>query len=245
MRWVIGDIQGCAAELEDLLKAIRFDPARDEVWLAGDLVNRGPASLEVVRLWLDIGGRGVIGNHEVYALAVHAGLWPRKKDTLDPLFEAPDTDHLLAKLRALPVMVHLPAETGGREAFIVHAGVHPHWTDLKIVTHRLARVPHDEHWLLSEDVSFATRVRCCTAEGERSKWDGPPQGCTPPFAPWDHWYRGDALVVHGHWARRGHYRSPNTIGLDSACIYGGKLTAWCQEEDRIVQVPCRKPAGYR
>jgi bis(5'-nucleosyl)-tetraphosphatase (symmetrical) len=66
-----------------------------------------------------------------------------------------------------------------------------------------------------------------------------PQDCEAPYRPWDDLYRGDTLVVHGHWARRGHYRGARTIGLDSGCVYGGKLTAWCQDEDRIVQVAGR------
>ena len=67
MRWVVGDVQGCARELDDLLREIRFDPAKDELWSTGDLVNRGPASLAAARLWRDIGGRVVICNHEIYA----------------------------------------------------------------------------------------------------------------------------------------------------------------------------------
>ena len=87
------------------------------------------------------------------------------------------------------------------------------------------------------DVSFATRVRCCTPEGERCRETGPPEECLVPYRPWDEFYTGDLLVVHGHWARRGHYRGERTLGLDSGCVYGGALTAWCHEEDRIVQVP--------
>ena len=70
MRWFIGDLQGCAREFDDLLRKIRFDPQVDEVWCVGDLVNRGPDSLAAVRLWRDIGGHGVVGNHDVYALLV-------------------------------------------------------------------------------------------------------------------------------------------------------------------------------
>jgi hypothetical protein len=85
-------------------------------------------------------------------------------------------------------------------------------------------------------VSFLTRVRCCTASGERSSFDRAPEGCPPPFRPWDAYYAGDALIVHGHWAWRGHYRSGNVIGLDSGAVYGGPLTAYCVEDDRVVQV---------
>ncbi|MCB9702303.1 MAG: metallophosphoesterase [Myxococcales bacterium] len=237
MRWLVGDVQGCARELDRLLATIRFDPARDELWCLGDIVNRGPDSLAAARLWRDVGGRGVIGNHEVYALLVRSGRWPRKRDTLDRLFAADDGEALLARLRALPPLVYLPGGTGFAEAWAVHAGLHPRWHDLHAVARRLDAGPHDDAWLEHPDVSFATRVRCCTADGERSRFDREPEGCPPPFRPWDEHYRGDARVIHGHWAWRGHYRGPRTIGLDSGCVYGGSLTAWCQEEDRVVQIP--------
>jgi bis(5'-nucleosyl)-tetraphosphatase (symmetrical) len=236
VRWVVGDLQGCAAELEELLREIDFDPGRDELWAAGDLVNRGPESAATVRLWRDVGGRGVLGNHEVYALCAHSGRWPRKKDTLQELYDAPDADELLELLRALPILVHLPAVGDGPDAWLVHAGLHPNWTDLPAVARRLNPPPHDDDWLNSDDVGFATKIRCCDPKGKRLKFDGEPALCPPPFLPWDDFYDGDALIVHGHWARRGHYRGPRTLGLDSGCVYGGPLTAWCQDEDRIVQV---------
>jgi bis(5'-nucleosyl)-tetraphosphatase (symmetrical) len=108
MRWLVGDVQGCALELEDLLRATRFDPGRDELWCVGDLVNRGPDSLATLRLWQSVGGRGVIGNHEVYALCARSGRWPRKHDTLQALYDAPDADALLGALRALPALAWLP-----------------------------------------------------------------------------------------------------------------------------------------
>ena len=240
MRWVVGDVQGCARELDDLLREIRFDPAKDELWSAGDLINRGPDSLAAARLWRDIGGRGVIGNHEVYALLSRSGRWPRKKDELDAFWAAPDADELAALLRAQPLLVHLPAEHG-RDAWLVHAGLHPHWRDLPSLARAANAGEHDDDWLERDDVSFATRVRCCTVDGVRSKYDREPPGCPLPYRAWDELYRGDVLVVHGHWAWRGHYRSKKAIGLDSGCVYGGGLTAWCQDEDRIVQVPSRAP----
>ena len=197
VRWVIGDIHGCAGKLEALLRAIRFDRHDDELWSIGDLVNKGPDSLAVLRLWVDTGARGVIGNHDRYALRVHSGRRKRRPDTLDELLAAPDVDDLLAAVRALP---------------------------------------HDDRWLKSPATAFATGARCCDPAGEISDHVGPPAECTPPFRPWDTYYRGTDRVVHGHWALRGHHRTGKVIGLDSGCVYGGKLTAWCQEEDRVVQV---------
>jgi bis(5'-nucleosyl)-tetraphosphatase (symmetrical) len=234
MRWIVGDLQGCLRELEQLLDAIAFDPARDELWSTGDLINRGPDSLATLQLWRSLGGRGVIGNHEIYALCVRSGLWPRKRDTLDELFAAANADELFAWLRSLPAIALVPG--GVRDVWLVHAGVHPQWLDLHAVAARLDATEHDDAWLLSDEVSFLTRVRCCTASGERSSFDRAPEGCPPPFRPWDAYYAGDALIVHGHWAWRGHYRSGNVIGLDSGAVYGGPLTAYCVEDDRVVQV---------
>ncbi len=236
MRWVVGDVQGCLRALERLLDEIRFDAARDELWLAGDLINRGPDSLGVLRLWTELGGRGVIGNHEIYALCAHSGRYPRKEDTLQELFEAADADALLASLRQLPLLAHLPSEGDGPAAWVVHGGLHPGWTDLHAVAAEVNPGPHDDDWLERAEVRFATRVRCCDSAGKRSKHDLAPEQCPPPYKPWDALYRGETLVVHGHWARRGYYRGRKTLGLDSGCVYGGKLTAWCQDEDRIVQV---------
>ncbi len=238
MRWLVGDVQGCVRELEELLLRIRFDPMQDELWCVGDIINRGPESLETARLWRDIDGKGVIGNHEVYALCVGSGRWPRKKDTLQALYDAPDADPLLHRLRALPAMAFLPGDGDRvRDVWVVHGGIHPAWMDLHDAAERINAAPHDDDWLESEDLSFVTRVRCCDANGNRIKWDREPEGCPEPYFPWDYFYDDDPLVVHGHWAWRGHYRTERTMGLDSGCVYGGPLTAWCQEEDRIVQVP--------
>ena len=238
MRWVVGDVQGCARVLEALLEQVRFDPGRDQLVSVGDLVNKGPDSLAVLRLWRDLGGLGVLGNHDVYALCAHGGRMRRRpSDTLQALFDAPDAAELLDALRASPVMLRLVDD--GAETWVVHGGLHPHWTDLAATAARLDAPRHDDDWLLGPEVSFAMRVRCCTPDGELSDHDGPPEDCAPPYRPWDEFYRGEARIVHGHWARRGHYRSGNVIGLDSGCVYGRELTAWCLEEDRIVRVPAR------
>jgi bis(5'-nucleosyl)-tetraphosphatase (symmetrical) len=237
MRWLIGDIHGCAREFDRLLREIDFDPARDELWSVGDLVNTGPDSLAVMRLWCDVGGRGVLGNHDVYALRAHGGTRPRRSDTLDDLFGAADVDRLLESLRELPILCYLPGEEDVPAVWIVHAGLHPQWSDLHSVAERVNRAPHDDDWITSPWISFAVHVRCCTADGEMSRNTGPPESCAEPFRPWDSFYDGEQLVVHGHWAQRGYYRNAQTMSLDSGCVYGGALTAWCQQEDRLVQVP--------
>jgi bis(5'-nucleosyl)-tetraphosphatase (symmetrical) len=250
MRWIVGDLQGCASEFEELLERIQFDRGRDELWAVGDLINRGPDSLAALQLWHDVGGRGVIGNHEIYALLVHAGRWPRKADTLDGLFGDPEVDVWMARLRALPALRFLPGdrESGVRDVWLIHAGIDPRWQDLHALAERLEAAPHDDEWLERDEVSFATRVRCCTAQGDRSRFDRAPEDCPPPHRPWDVFYAERVAgqhepprVVHGHWAWRGHYRSEHVIGLDSGCVYGGCLTAWCMEDDRVVQVASRSP----
>lgn len=239
MRWLVGDLQGCARELDDLLEQVRFDPGRDELWSVGDLINRGPDSLATLRLWRDVGGKAILGNHEIYAIRAHAGTVDRKRDTLDGLFSAPDAAEWMARLSRLPVMVRLEGPVEGTDVWAVHAGMHPRWSDPGVVAGLLAGDERDEDWWCSENVAFATRARCCTPEGKMSKHSGPPEACPEGFSPWDRYYRGPERVVHGHWAARGYYRTEKTLGLDSGCVYGGPLTAWCHEEDRIEQVPSR------
>ena len=241
MRWLIGDIQGCVRELEQLLREIRYDAGRDELWSLGDLVNRGTESLETLRLWRDVGGRAILGNHDVYALLAFSGRVPRKgTDTLDALFDAPDAPSLMQAMRRSAVLVHLPPSGDDvRDVWIVHGGLHPAWTDLQRVASRINAADHDDDWLESREVKLATTLRCCTAGGRRSRFTGPPEECPAPYERWDAFYTGPALVVHGHWAQRGLYRNERTMGLDTGCVYGGPLTAWNQEEDRIVQVPAR------
>lgn len=240
MRWIVGDIQGCAREFDDLLESVRFDPSRDELWSLGDLINRGPDSLATLVLWRDVGGKALLGNHEVHAIRAYEGRKKHKNDTLDDLFRAADAGAWISRLRDLPVLVHLPGPPGVNDAWIVHAGIDPRWGDLFEVASRINPGPHDDQWLESADVTFATSVRCCSADGEICSHTGRPEDCPEGFRPWDEFWSGPSLVVHGHWARRGHYRNRRTMGLDSGCVYGGALTGWCQEEDRVVQIPSRK-----
>ena len=244
MRWVVGDIHGCAREFGDLLDEIRFDPARDELWSVGDLVNTGPDSLDVLRIWRDAGGRAVIGNHDIYALLARAGRVARRRDRLDGLFASDACDALLARLRTCQAMVRFERELTPRGVWLVHAGVHPRWNDLAALEARLGAQPHDDDWLHADEITFMTHVRCCDRFGDRVKFTGRPADAPPPYQAWDAFYEGADLIVHGHWAMRGHYRGPRTMGLDSACVYGGHLTAWCVDDDRIESVPCRVARGY-
>ncbi len=225
----VGDIQGCREELERLLALVRFDPAGDRLEPTGDLVNRGPDSLGTLRLLHSLGAGGVLGNHDIHLLRVAAGkAQATKKDTLGALLSAPDRERLLAWLAARPL-----ARTSA-DVLLIHAGLDPTWRD---PVGQLAGLdPLAQH----RDADFATRVRYCTARGER-----PPRDFPPPLFPFEPWFvhrRANAgpTVVFGHWARLGLVRRPRLRGLDTGCVWGGHLTAWIAEEDRIVQVPAAR-----
>lgn len=237
MLWVVGDLHGCAEPLERLLGEIRFDTGRDTLWCVGDLVNTGPAPVETLELLASVRARSVLGNHDVYAVRAARGWIERRTDRLDALFAHPDRDRWIDWLAALPLVARFPAPAGRPGMVLVHAGFDPGWKDPVGRLEAVESAPRDEAWYSLPEVAFATRVRCCTRGGERSRETGPPSACLPPFHPWDSWWEGPERVVHGHWARRGHYRLGHSIGLDSGCVYGGPLTAWSLEEDRVVQVP--------
>jgi bis(5'-nucleosyl)-tetraphosphatase (symmetrical) len=226
-RIFIGDIQGCRAELELLLERIAFTRG-DELHPVGDLVNRGPDSLGVLRLLKSLGAGGVLGNHDVHLLRIAAGrraLGPR--DTVGDVLAAPDRDELLGWLERLPFA------RSWSDVLLVHAALKPEWNDP--VSELAGRDPIEP----DPEVEFATRARYASPRGERAKtdWPAPP----PPYAPWfEHWFAAHAedprTVVYGHWARMGLVVRPKLRGLDSGCVWGGKLSAWIAEEDRVVQV---------
>jgi bis(5'-nucleosyl)-tetraphosphatase (symmetrical) len=186
----------------------------------------------------DLSALVVLGNHDLHLLRIAAGTSAAgNDDRLAAILDAADRDDLLAWLAAQPVM-HVEDDV-----IVVHAGLHPWWSDIDSVATQLnAAVLDHVHHHRDPRVRFATEVRYCDARGERPPQDDPPPG--PPFAPWDDFYRGERTVVFGHWARRGLVVAPRLRGLDSGCVYGGPLTAWIAEEDRIVQTPGRQsPIG--
>lgn len=230
-RIFIGDVQGCRAELEELLEELRFDPAADELQSVGDLVNRGPDSLGVLRLARELDAGAVLGNHDLHLLSAAAGRRQKRRgDTLDDVLAAPDRDELLAWVAALPFLRVWP------DLFLVHGGLDPTWRDPAAAL--LGVDPLDP----TPDARFAVRVRYCDPAGNLPPRDDPPPG--EPFRPWYAWYdparHGGRTVVFGHWAAKGLLVREKLRGLDSGCVWGGKLSAWIAEEDRIVQVPARR-----
>lgn len=260
--YAIGDVQGCYAPLGRLLDKLAFDPTCDRLWFVGDLVNRGPESLQVLRLVRDLGPAAtvVLGNHDLYLLMVAAGFSRRgKDDTLARVLEAPDRDELLAWLAQRPL---LHAEG---EYVLVHAGLLPAWTVAqagacareveaalagararKFLLHLQGDQP--DRWAeslagwdrLRFIVNVLTRMRFCTADGRLSlRAKGAPEKAPPDTLPWFRVpgpARGERTVVCGHWSALGFYRGEGIIALDSGCVWGGKLTALRLDDGAVFQV---------
>jgi bis(5'-nucleosyl)-tetraphosphatase (symmetrical) len=251
-RYAIGDIQGCYAQLRALVARLNFSLDRDQLWFVGDLVNRGPQSLEVLRFVraLEDNAVVVLGNHDLHLLALAHGRHKRRSsDTLDAIFDAPDRDAIFAWLLARP-LAHFDAAHGD---LMVHAGVVPQWTAQMAVeladsvAAALARDPREffermygdrpDRW--SEElrgmerlrfaVNALTRMRVCTAEGRIDvKMKGPPNEARLPYRPWfEHDARRtrDVRVIFGHWSALGLIQAHRVVGLDTGCVWGGALTA--------------------
>ncbi len=227
----VGDVQGCREELEELLETLRFDPAADALHPVGDLVNRGPDSAGCLRVLRAAGAGGVVGNHDLALLAAAAGeRAPGERDTFGDVLAADDREELLDWLAARPF-----ARLVGDVA-TVHAGFSPAWTDpLARLADQDPRAPGDDGW-------YAVTVRYCDVDGRLP--DRKLSAPEPPFLPWherfDRRAVGGRTVVFGHWATQGLLLKEGFRGLDSGCVWGGALSAWIAEEDRVVQVPARR-----
>ena len=267
-RYAIGDVQGCHEELRALLALLKFSPDRDRLWFVGDLVNRGPRSLETLRLVRSLGDNAVVvlGNHDLHLLAVvHGSHRKKKSDTLDAVLEAPDRDQLLEWLVTRP-MAH-----GEADDLMVHAGVVPQWTvgvtlelarEVEAALRREPRQLFDhmygnepDHWSpelsgmerLRFAINVLTRLRVCTADGRVDlAMKGEPPPPPSPFRPWFTFEKRSsrgARIIFGHWSALGLVQSHGVVGLDSGCVWGGALTALDLDSVRPpVGVPCR---GYQ
>jgi len=227
----VGDVQGCRVELEMLLERTRFDPAADVLLPVGDLVNRGPDSLGTLRLLKGLGARTVLGNHELHLLALAAGRRKaRAQDTLSELLASPERDELLDWVRAAPFVRRI-----GR-TLVVHAALHPSWTDPE------RELAGADPLTPSAAALFAARARYCDALGRTPERDDAPPG--PPYRPWHELVEPARLgldtIVFGHWAAQGLLVKPGFRGLDTGCVWGRALTAWIEQEDRLVEVPARR-----
>ncbi|MNF56191.1 Bis(5'-nucleosyl)-tetraphosphatase, symmetrical [compost metagenome] len=252
--YAVGDLQGCLDQLKCLLERVRFDPARDRLWLVGDLVNRGPKSLETLRFLYSIRESlvCVLGNHDLHLLAVAHNIERlRKADTLREIIEAPDSAELLDWLRRQKLLHH--DET--RDIAMVHAGIPPQWT-LKKALKRAAEVEEalqddarlplfldgmygnePDKWdkdlhgaaRLRVITNYFTRMRFCRADGTLDLKSKEGLDTAPPgFAPWfsipGRKTRGQKIIF-GHWAAlEGKCDEPDLFALDTGCVWGGAMT---------------------
>src|SRR5574341_422624 len=266
--YAIGDVQGCSTQLNQLVDRLNFDPTTDRLWFVGDLVNRGPASLAVLRFVKNLGStaRVVLGNHDLFLLAVAEGIVAlRQKDTIHDVLAAEDRSELLEWLRCQPLH--------HREGsfLMVHAGLLPQWTVdeaagfarevetvlsgagyrdlLQSLFH--GRIARWEASLSGPErlVSIArvlTRIRTCTSAGDLSEFSGPPEQAPTGYLPWfrhPHQRQADTTIVCGHWAALGLHVEPTLLAIDSGCIWGKQLTAVRLEDRRIFQVACTGRRG--
>ncbi len=268
--YAIGDIQGCYDSLEHLLGLCGFDPAADRLWLVGDLVNRGPKSLETLRLIKSLGPAAltVLGNHYLYLLMVAEGgaRFRAKDDTLQDILDAPDRDELLTWLRHQP-LCHVEGDY-----CLVHAGLLPQWTiararELAREVEAALQGPDYREFVrnlwgsdpagwsdelagwprLRVIVNAMTRMRFCTPDGimefhTKGETTNAPAGHLPWFEAPGRCSAGSVLVT-GHWSALGLKITPNLLALDSGCLWGGHLTALRLEDRQVFQVDCSPGEG--
>lgn len=267
--YAIGDIQGCFSSLQQLLVQLRFDPKQDRLWFVGDLVNRGPDSLLVLRYIKGLGSSAVtvLGNHDLFLLAIDAGLAsPRAKDTIQDILAAPDRNELISWLR------HQRLFYREGPLVMVHAGLLPQWsieeagtlareveTALRGTTcDQLLRALYPSNHLqwsptltgatrLATITKVLTRLRTCTADGAmESSYSGPPDQAPAGFVPWFHIparKSADTTIVCGHWAALGLHVGDGVLSIDSGCVWGRHLTAVRLDDRQIFQVACTDGCG--
>ena len=264
--YLIGDIQGCYDPLQRLLEKINFDPAGDTLWCPGDLVNRGGKSLQVLRLLEGMGDRFIttLGNHDLYLLAENEkyvdGHSPNPE--IKTILQAPDRLKLLEWLQRQP----LAHWSGEHQVLMVHAGVIPQWTleqtlscaaEVERVLHstkkrkffdrmRNSRVRkwRDDRtgWKRRQLISsILTRLRFCDSNGKMLPGASGPPGTQPsPYRPWfrhQHRLTYNITIAFGHWAALGLHVDDYLLGVDSACVWGGRLSAIRLEDRKVYQVP--------
>ncbi len=253
--YCIGDVQGCDSALGRLLDTVGFSPSRDTVFLLGDLVNRGPASAQVLRRVQAYGSavRSLLGNHDMHLLAVAHGVRkPHGKDTIRDVLDAPDRDALLDWLRHQSMALH--QQIGGNDLLMVHAGVLPQWSlsetlvlaseveamlrgaDMGDFLHHMYGDESDRwsdalqgHSRLRVIVNALTRLRFCTPEGVMEFKSKDSSGTAPAgYLPWfDVPTRRTAgiTVAFGHWSTLGWLTRKDVLSLDTGCVWGGCLSA--------------------
>lgn len=265
--YLIGDIQGCYTPLQQLLEKIKFDPACDQLWSCGDLVNRGGNSLEVLRLVHSLGSSFsvTLGNHDLHLLANHQR-FPKggsRNKEFEAVLSAPDCDELMAWLCAQPLAIW----SEQHQMLRVHAGVIPQWTwqdaisasdELSAVLQSglrddfLQRMYGNKPKLWKDErkgwgrlrliSNILTRMRFCDELGRGNyRLSGLPGSQTENYKPWykhKHRKTRDIYIAFGHWAALGLRIKKRYIALDSGCVWGGKLSAFRLEDKQVFQIRC-------
>ena len=265
--YAIGDIQGCFQAFMCVLEQAEFNPAEDHLWVAGDLVNRGPDSLSTLRYIKSLGDHAkvVLGNHDLHLLAVAYGIKkPHRSDTFDEIMQADDASELFDWLRQQPLLFHCPE----RNYLMVHAGLAPQWSIEQALAlsqeveqtlqganfkdflrHMYGNEPdcwHDDltGWeRLRVITNHFTRMRLCDAEGHLDlKHKHGLQDVRIGFKPWfahTHRQTRDTQILFGHWAAlEGESNEDHVFALDTGCVWGGRLTMMRLEDHRLFSCSC-------
>ncbi len=265
--YAVGDLQGCLEPLQCLMKKVQFNPDRDQLWLVGDLVNRGPQSLETLQFLYERRDNvvAVLGNHDLHLLAVAYGhRLPSDSDTLDEILITKNSEALLTWLRHCP-LVHHDADLGFT---MVHAGIPPQWTLKKALKRSLemeavlqgldfdrflsnmygnqpavwdSELKGPTRWRVI--TNYFTRMRFCDSEGRleliaKNSASNPPKGFAPWFSHSKRLTRNDKIIF-GHWAAlEGYTGVDNVYALDSGCVWGGHMTMFRLEDERYFFCDC-------
>lgn len=264
-RYAVGDLQGCLKPLQCLLDRVSFNPQQDQLWLVGDLINRGPASLDTLRFVKSLGNaaRIVLGNHDLHFLAIAYGTThARRSDTFEELLNAADLNELIAWLIQQPLMYTDPSG----DYCMAHAGISPLWTIEQAQTYS-----HEVEGILQSDqaetffqhmygnqparwgndlqswdryrtiTNYFTRMRFCGPQGELdldNKTNHPTEG----FSPWfKHPLRTtqQQKIIFGHWAAlEGKASADNIFALDTGCVWGGEMSLLNLETQEIESCSC-------
>lgn len=264
-RYVIGDVQGCFDQLQQLLTLIQFNPQQDQLWFCGDLIARGPKSLQTLRFVKNLGPAAitVLGNHDLNFLAsLHGYGRITPADQLDELLQAPDLPELAAWLQQQPLL-HFDANDN---LLLVHAGLAPEWDIatalaacravedcLKTDAPELYAIMYGnqpERWSEAQNeqdklrftINSCTRMRYCFADGRLELKQKGELSDNPLLTPWFHFWsdRVHPVIFFGHWAALQGYSPVSAIhALDTGCVWGQALTCYCIESQQRFSV-----AGY-
>ncbi len=258
--YLIGDIQGCFDELQNLLQLINFNPQKDTLGLVGDLVNRGPKSLETLRFLKSLPScKIVLGNHDIFLLILGYELVPidSHQHTLHEVCKAPDKLELLDWLR------HQDLFYANKNFAMVHAGIPPQWNikqaqEQASEIHAILRGNHHKEFLQNlfgnepeawSDqlqglerwryiVNAFTRMRFCKSNGTLEFDLHNPQAKKEDFKPWFEWRDDKTDIYFGHWAKlNGQCHAPHIHALDTGCAWGHELTAICVETKKRFSSP--------